>query len=741
MPRPQIVVVRGLRLAKVPLLPFPKPDAMELLPEDAGRHFGTKLQGCLILDLPLVWLKPQVIQAYETELLRPVSTSQEFKPIEPSQMTGRCFPPLQSQQVIGPAPLQLSDLEAQGLERPMVGKAPVTADLVRPMLEPSVISSEIGYLALPKPLYDHQREALKELFKREALLLADEPGMGKTVTVSVALMALIQKGLARRCLVVCPETGFRHWTAHLLAWAPFSQCSVIRGERGQRVRAWQSKAHIYLTDYLNLATDIEAGILADSGLEFDVVALDGIHTIRFHSLQISSALKHLKARRRWALTGAVPGDIEDWVRIFSFLIPEKGQASTRDTLPDFRRRFQPYVLRRTKEQVAENLPTRIRQEVWLDLDQRQSVSYQQALSEERERLSRLGGAVARTHITAAIDRLKGICNFAPESYDSNKVRALVDLIEEVAAAEAKMIVFSQFHEEGLERLQSVLEAYGALRLNADTPMKRREQLLDAFRKEDQWHVLLVEMGARTDGVPFTQVTHIVHFDHSWNPAIRQRAERRIHPMLGPSTSVNIYEFWVADTIDENLHALLHTRALLPGQVPEGTRPLDLDKRITVEDWLYEVLEISPGTAPAELSLSPFEETQLPSSEALQRPDLRLGDHETNVETLMHLMGYTDVKALGEHDEGHEDYIVARLGEAEQDRALVRFLRTEKSVGVQEGRRLLEDMQARPDCQTAYLVVTADFTEACKRLARQSAGKLLLVSGSDWRRRLQDLGQV
>jgi hypothetical protein len=251
------------------------------------------------------------------------------------------------------------------------------------------------------------------------------------------------------------------------------------------------------------------------------------------------------------------------------------------------------------------------------------------------------------------------------------------------------------------------------------------------------------MGARTDGVPFTQVTHIVHFDHGWNPAIRQRAERRLHPMLGPSVPVNVYEFWVADSIDERLHALLQKRGLLPDQVPEGTRPLDLEQRVTVEDWLYEVLEISPEPAPAELSVSQDEGVKPPSSEALQRPDLSelSGDElKAEVESLMHLIGYTEVEALGEHDDAGADYTAARSGEGGVDKALVRFLRAEKNVGVQEGRRLLEEMQARQDCQAAYLVVTSDFTESCRQLARESAGKLVLVSGSDWRHRLQSLGR-
>ena len=210
-------------------------------------------------------------------------------------------------------------------------------------------------------------------------------------------------------------------------------------------------------------------------------------------------------------------------------------------------------------------------------------AYQEALTDERERLSKLGEAVTRSHVMTAIDRLKKASNFAQDWLDGVKVRALVDLIEDLSSSGAKIVVFSHYIEEGLDQLRPALEAYGVLSLYKETSDSERSRILEAFRKDAQWHVLLMETGARIDGEPLPEATYISHFDHSWNPAIRRRAEIRLNPSLGPIPPLNIYEFWVAETIDEKIYALLGERSLLPHLIPDDTQPDELEEKLTLDD--------------------------------------------------------------------------------------------------------------------------------------------------------------
>ncbi len=132
------------------------------------------------------------------------------------------------------------------------------------------------------------------------------------------------------------------------------------------------------------------------------------------------------------------------------------------------------------------------------------------------------------------------------------MRALVPLVEQIVAIDSKVIVLSQFQARGLERLQSVLEPYGVLRISKDTSDEERRTILQSFRAQAHWHVLLLESGAKTDGEPLVEASYIIHFDHAWNPALRMRTELKLHPAIFRAIPITIYEFWVAGTVDQAL---------------------------------------------------------------------------------------------------------------------------------------------------------------------------------------------
>jgi superfamily II DNA or RNA helicase len=616
--------------------------------------------------------------------------------------------------------------------------------MLKPLLQPSVLIEAPEVSVLPGELRPYQRLAVRGLMEREVLLLADDPGLGKTVSACVALAALVQHGEARRCLVICPGGNLHHWSQHLHIWAPSLIGVPVQGEPEDRERLWGVSAHVFLSSYETLVDDIEQQRLADRDLMFDVVILDGVHSIRLGERELGASLGKIEAKRRWALAGAPPRAQEGWLSIFGFLTPEKTAGRIDDTLPALRRQFASHVLRRRKDEVAEELPPRTRQFIWIDLDERQAQAYGEVLAEERYRLAKLGGAVTRTHIAAAVNRLKQVSNFEPDTYDGAKVRALVDLVEEISSAGGKLVVFSQFKAQGLDSLQPVLEAYGALRVDADEPEERRKEVLQAFREEAQWHVLLTEFALRTEGVDLSEATYIAHFDHSWNPSYRWRAEGRVHSALGPAAPLNIYEFWVADTIDENIFRLLKDRNLLTGRVSPEVQTAELEDHLSLDRWLRDVLEVPAGKEAQKIEAPPTLGTgALPGTAHLQERLEQLSPETLSdrVKQLMAALGFPEVEDLRPPDETGAELLARREEEGEIEQVLVRVMRVEKNVGVGLGRELLEDMQVRGDCQAAYLVSTMDFTPACKKLARESEGELSLVSGGELGRHLHILGKI
>ncbi len=340
-------------------------------------------------------------------------------------------------------------------------------------------------------------------------------------------------------------------------------------------------------------------------------------------------------------------------------------------------------------------------------------------------------------------RLKRTSNFAPESLSGAKVRALVDFVEQIAAADSKMVVFSQFSEGGVDLLQPVLEPYGVLKLAKAAPDEQRVKVLDAFRAQEHWHVLLLEMGTRTGDEALVEATYIVHFDHQWNPAVRVRAEMRLHPQIFRAIPLNIYEFWVAGTIDERIYALLSEKGLLPSDVPEETRPAELEGRISLDDWLHRILEIPSGKEPERTPVEhPIGTGILPGTAILRDRLAELSPDTLNaaVETFIKALGYPEIEPLDEGEEGGSYLLAWRESEGEVERVLVRSMSTQKNVGIAKARALLKAMEMRRDCVGAYLITTSDFTSSCRKFADDSDGRLALVSGSELYRHLHILGQ-
>jgi superfamily II DNA or RNA helicase len=735
--------VRDPRLTPATTQPLPSPAELSFLEEqsteDVDLHLGTSVvfdMGAVTIPSVENELAPSVIE----RLGKPEDRLDLFPDLGPF---GGLFTDRSAYDESGPYPIRRSYRPIWEQGDALVVDAPTRLELMQPLLEPSVLTPETSPLVLPRPLRKEQIEAINALHGGEAILFADDVGAGKFVTACVALTALIQKGDVKRVLIATTKGGLRTVARTLADWAPGVITNVVHGQPEIRVLDWETRAHVYLTDYETLAEDLESSILDGDELHFDLVILEGVHTTGLHFQQFPGPLMRLVADRRWALAGALPEESEDWLALFRFLTPEKVEGTGSLTLPDVRRRFRPYMLRRTKAELADELPRIRRQEVWLDLDPAHKQAYEEAIAEERHRLSKMGSAVTSAHIHSAIDRIKAASNFPEDSLNSAKVRALIDLVEQIAASDSKIIVFSHFRESGLERLHPILEPYGVLLLDSEANEDRRTKILESFRNQEHWHVLLMEMGARTDGDALVEASYIAHFDHSWNPAHRLRAEARLYPDIFTAIPVNIYEFWMADTIDERLHRFLAHRGLLPGDVPQGTRPSEIEDRLTIANWMDDILEVPAEGGSARVTVKSSYGTGILPGTSVLRSKLSELSPDTliaAVETLIKALGYPEVEPLDEPDQ-EGGYLIAWREDGEEiERVLVRCIRTHNNVGVAKARALLKAMETRRDCMGAYLVTTTDFTASCKNFADDSDGRLALVSGAELYRHLHILGR-
>jgi superfamily II DNA or RNA helicase len=734
---------RDPRLEDTSTHPFPLSSALQPTASEEGSSLpmlakSTETPTCLgegfkPLELEKLAASLEAQHAPESESMRVAYPDSSGGSLHSPTSNGDIVPP--------PLPRSYGRVWEKGY--PVAAEKPGMVDMLRPMLEPSLLTTETASWVLPEALRDHQMEAVNALMGNDIFLLADDPGTGKSVAACVALASKIQSGMVRRALYVTSVSRLRAAAQTLRQWAPGLLITAVRESSDQRALDWEIPAHVYLVDYATLKTDIEREVLPRQLWDFDLILIDDVQTTGLRFQDFPGIMQRLGSSIRWAIASALPREAEDWVSLFTFLTPDQVSGTAGITLPDLRKRFRPYLMRRTKAELSKVLPARTRQELWLQLDAAHHKIYEEALAEARFTVSQLGDSLTPTHIDATLNRIKQAINFERAKLDGAKIRALVDLMEQISASDSKAVVFTHFREHGLDRLQPVLEPYGVLRLDKETPEEKRLKILDAFRSQPHWHALLIEVGTRTGDEPLVEASYIIHVDHSWNPGVRLRAELRLHPLIFRAVAIHVYELWVADTIEEKIYQLLLERGLLPAEIPEDTSPVDIEEKITKEEWLHRIFEIPVGEAPRRVpTAQPTGSGVLPGTSALREKLSELSPDTlmAAVETFIKALGYPEVEALDDPDEEGGYLLAWRQAEGVVERILIRCIRSSENIGVSKGRALLKAMETRRDCVGAYLVTTSDFTATLKTLADESGGDLALVSGAELYRHLHILGQ-
>ncbi|MCI0685185.1 MAG: DEAD/DEAH box helicase [Gemmataceae bacterium] len=424
--------------------------------------------------------------------------------------------------------------------------------LLQPPLEDIFHGKQVQ---LPFPPYPYQIKGIAFLMPRHAALLADEMGLGKTAQVIIALRLLLQSGLIRRALVVCPKPLVINWTRELKTWADDVPFEVIGGDTQTRRAQWfASKTPLKLVNYELLTRD--AALVADEAIHFDVVVLDEAQRIKNRDSKTAEAVRGIARDRSWAMTGTpIENRVEDLISIFAFVDPERiPPDSAPKLLPELTRDC---ILRRVKEEVAADMPPKLLHDAFLELTPAQRESYDRAEQEGVVHLNDLGDTITVQHVFELVMRLKQICNFDPVTGDSAKLEQLLADIAEVADNGRKAIVFSQWVEP-LERLARALTPHGPLLFHGKIPHRERQPILDRFKAERDKHVLLMSYGAGSVGLNLQFANYVFLFDRWWNPAVEDQAIGRAH-RIGQKDKVLVKRLVIQGTIEERIAEVLRKK--------------------------------------------------------------------------------------------------------------------------------------------------------------------------------------
>jgi superfamily II DNA or RNA helicase len=447
-------------------------------------------------------------------------------------------------------------------------------------------------------LREYQREGLGWLlFLREFGLggcLADDMGLGKTVQV----LALLDRVYAddkpgRPTLIVVPRSLVFNWEREAHRFAPELRVLDYSGSKRHALQSELDQYDVILTTYGTLRSDI-----ADlAPIEFEYAILDEAQAIKNADTASSKAARLLRARHKLALSGTpIENRLEELWSLFDFINPgmlgsaaafsRMANISHDVTLDDgdeiagrelLRRAIRPVILRRTKEQVAPDLPERCEETLYVEMEPAQRAFYLEVLARSRqtvmELLDKQGLDRSRMHVLEALLRLRqaachpGLVDPARASLPSAKLDALIPTLAEIIEEGHKAVVFSQF-TSFLALVRERLEADGLRYEYLDGATRNRQERVDNFQSASGPSLFLVSLKAGGHGLNLTAADYVYLLDPWWNPAVEAQAIDRAH-RIGQTRTVIATRLVTKGRIVENVLELQVTKGGLADAVVGG----------------------------------------------------------------------------------------------------------------------------------------------------------------------------
>ncbi len=455
---------------------------------------------------------------------------------------------------------------------------------------------------LQAELRDYQQEGFTWLCRLAhwgvGACLADDMGLGKTVQALALLLTRAPHGPA---LVLAPTSVCLNWESEARRFAPtLNPRSFGSGNRTAFIVSLQP-FDLVVCSYTLFQQ--EAELL--TGVSWETVVLDEAQAIKNMTTKRSQAAMQLKAGFRIATTGTpVENRLDELWNLFRFLNPgllgshqtfterfgtpiERNQDKAARNLLE--KLIRPFILRRTKSQVLEELPPRTDIVQRIELSGDEAAFYEALRRTAIEKLSETDGqgpGERQIRILAEIMRLRrACCNPALVMPDcgigSAKLAAFSEIVAELRDNGHRALVFSQFVDH-LSILRNHLDSVGISYqyLDGSTPQKERQERVGAFQS-GQGELFLISLKAGGTGLNLTAADYVIHVDPWWNPAVEDQASDRAH-RIGQQRPVTVYRLVAAGTIEEKIVALHGQKRDLANSLLEGT---ETAARVSADDLL------------------------------------------------------------------------------------------------------------------------------------------------------------
>lgn len=435
---------------------------------------------------------------------------------------------------------------------------------------------------------------------RLAGLLCDDMGLGKTLQTAALLVALHEeKAVSEPFLVACPTSVLPHWRDQIRKHAPGLRPLLHHGAQ-RRLPSRLRAGDVLITSYGVLRRDAEAL----SAVPFAVAVFDEVQQIKNRQTQAWQAAAHLVADVKLGLTGTpIENSLEDLKTLFDLILPgylgtDAGFADRYLRLPEGRGREQeeerrltelrrvisPFVLRRLKTSVLDELPEKIEDVRTCALSDDQVKLYRDAIGGKGAELARQIEAAGDAplpyiHVFALLNLLKQVCDHPAlalgkldeaDRLASGKWDLYREILQEALDSGQKVVVFTQFLGM-IELMERHLQELGVGHVTLTGATARRGEVVDRFNQDSDCRVFLGSLKAGGTGIDLVGGSVVIHYDRWWNAAREDQATDRVY-RLGQKRAVQVFKLVTEGTLEEKISAIIDRKRRMMSSVVQEDDP-------------------------------------------------------------------------------------------------------------------------------------------------------------------------
>jgi superfamily II DNA or RNA helicase len=435
---------------------------------------------------------------------------------------------------------------------------------------------------------------------RLAGLLCDDMGLGKTLQTAALLVGLHEeKAVTAPFLVACPTSVLPHWRDQIRKHAPGLRPLVHHGAQ-RRLPSKLCAGDVLITSYGVLRRDAEEL----SAVPFAVAVFDEVQQIKNRQTQAWQAAAHLVADIKLGLTGTpIENSLEDLKTLFDLILPgylgtdagfadrylrlPEGRGREREEeqrLTELRRVISPFVLRRLKKTVLDELPEKIEDVRTCVLSDEQVKLYRDAIGGKGAELARQIEAAGDAplpyiHVFALLNLLKQVCDHPAlalgkldeaDRLASGKWDLYREILQEALDSGQKVVVFTQFLGM-IELMERHLRELGVGHVTLTGATARRGEVVDRFNQDPECRVFLGSLKAGGTGIDLVGGSVVIHYDRWWNAAREDQATDRVY-RIGQKRAVQVFKLVTEGTLEEKISAIIDRKRRMMASVVQEDDP-------------------------------------------------------------------------------------------------------------------------------------------------------------------------